>query len=83
MNLLSTESDSMATIEVPDDVYRGAQTACSLTHYQNWRESNSTRPNSGNWDLEEDRRSRKSGSGKASEREVGSYPCGRGRGYRW
>jgi fumarate hydratase, class II len=31
---MSTESDSMATIEVPDDVYRGAQTARSLTHFK-------------------------------------------------
>jgi fumarate hydratase, class II len=30
---MRTESDSMGTIEVPDDVYWGAQTARSLIHF--------------------------------------------------
>src|SRR5215472_2969191 len=30
---MRTESDSMGTIEVPDDVYWGAQTARSLVHF--------------------------------------------------
>ena len=30
---MRTESDSMGTIEVPDDVYLGAQTARSLIHF--------------------------------------------------
>jgi hypothetical protein len=46
----------------------------------NWRESNATRPNSGNWDPEEDGRARKSGSEEASERKGGSYHYRRGRG---
>jgi fumarate hydratase, class II len=31
---MRTESDSMGTIEVPDDVYWGAQTAGSLIHFK-------------------------------------------------
>jgi signal transduction histidine kinase len=31
---MRTESDSMGTIEVPDDVYWGAQTARSLIHFE-------------------------------------------------
>ena len=31
--IMRTESDSMGTIEVPDDVYWGAQTARSLIHF--------------------------------------------------
>ena len=31
---MRTESDSMGTIEVPDDVYWGAQTARSLVHFK-------------------------------------------------
>ena len=30
---MRTESDSMGTIEVPDEVYWGAQTARSLIHF--------------------------------------------------
>jgi len=30
---MRTETDSMGTIEVPDDVYWGAQTARSLIHF--------------------------------------------------
>ncbi len=33
--IMRTESDSMGTIEVPDDVYWGAQTARSLIHFDN------------------------------------------------
>jgi fumarate hydratase, class II len=31
---MRTESDSMGTIEVPDEVYWGAQTARSLIHFK-------------------------------------------------
>jgi fumarate hydratase, class II len=33
-NSIRTESDSMGTIEVPDEVYWGAQTARSLIHFK-------------------------------------------------
>ncbi len=61
-----TESDSMGQIEVPANVYWGAQTQRSLLHFNIGRDTHAAGTDPGVWHPQEGMRAGEPGSGQAS-----------------